>query len=149
MRKYLGWMAMAAMLTFLPGLTQAQATRFDVFGGAILGSPTGFLGGGDLVFPINRNFSFVPSAAVGRSGHTGLFTLDGTFRYAFHPDDQAFVPYVLGGVGMAQWGSATHGSAIIGVGARFPVGHGVWIVPEVRAASHGLARFTIGFSKSF
>lgn len=149
MRKSLGWMAVLALtMALLPALASAQA-RFDVFGGAVLGSPSGFLAGGDLIFPINHNVSFVPSAAVGRSGDTGLFTLDGTFRYAFHLDDEAFVPYILGGVGMSQWGSTTHGSGIIGVGVRFPVGHGVWIVPEVRAADHGLARFTIGFSKSF
>ncbi|MGH9487243.1 MAG: hypothetical protein ACRD04_06580 [Terriglobales bacterium] len=148
MRKCCGSLALLALLVALPALARAQA-RYDIYGGAILGSPSGFLGGGELIFPINRHISFVPDVAVGRSGHTGLFTLDGTFRYAFHPDDEAFIPYLLGGVGMSQWGTSTHGSAIVGLGARFPIGNGVWIVPEVRAGTHGLARFTIGISKSF
>ncbi|MGH9412514.1 MAG: hypothetical protein ACRD0Y_02130 [Terriglobales bacterium] len=149
MRKYCGWIALVGLLlASLPALAQRPA-RYNIFGGALLGSPSGFAAGGELIFPINRHVSFVPSAALGRSGHTGLFTLDGTFRYAFHLDDEAFIPYLLGGVGLSQWGSATHGSGIIGAGVRFPIGHEMWIVPEVRAADHGLARFTIGFSKSF
>ncbi|MGH9467751.1 MAG: hypothetical protein ACRD1Y_10390 [Terriglobales bacterium] len=149
MRKYCGWIAALTLLVAcLPALGQGTV-RYNVFGGALLGSPSGFSAGGALIFPINRHVSFVPSAAFGRSGNTGLFTLDGTFRYAFHPDDEAFIPYILGGVGLSQWGSSTHGSAIAGGGVRFPIGHGAWIVPEVRAGEHGLARFTIGFSKSF
>jgi|SRR6185312_13199594 len=132
----------------LGGWAQGPA-RYTLFAGPLLGSPSGFSAGAGLNFAITHNVSFEPSAALGRTGHSGVFTLDGVFHYEFHPDDQAFIPYLLGGVGLAQWGSATHGSAIIGIGARFPIGHDVWIVPEVRAADHGLARFTIGFSKSF
>lgn len=123
--------------------------RYTVFGGALLGSPSGFVGGAGLSFALTHNFTFDPSAAIGRAGHTGLFTLDGSFHYEFHPDDEAFIPYVLAGVGLAQWGSDTTGSALIGVGARIPLHNGLWIVPEVRAGGHGLSRFTIGISKSF
>lgn len=130
------------------GLAQGPV-RYTIFGGALLGSPSGFAGGGGLTFAINHNVTFDPGIAVGRSGHTGLFTASGVFRYEFHPDDEAFIPYILGGVGLSQWGSATHGSAIVGLGARIPLHHGFWIVPEVRGADHGLARFTIGISKSF
>jgi hypothetical protein len=105
--------------------------------------------GAGLSFDINRNVGFEPTIAIGRSGHSALFTADGTFHYEFHPDDEAVIPYILGGVGLAQWGSATHGSGIVGAGALFPIGHHTWIVPEVRAGGHGLARFTIGISKSF
>src|SRR6185437_10163971 len=114
--------ALALILFALPAMAQAPA-RYTFFGGALLGTPNGFSAGAGLTFNINRNVSFDPTAAVGRSGHTGLFT--------------------LGGVGLAQWGSSTHGSGIAGVGARFPIGHHAWIVPEVRGATHGLARFTI------
>lgn len=140
--------ALALMIFALPGMAQAPA-RYTFFGGALLGTPNGFSAGAGLTFNINHNVSFDPTAAVGRSGSTGLFTLDGVFRYEFHVDDEAVIPYLLGGVGLAQWGSSTHGSGIVGVGARFPIGHRMWIVPEVRGATHGLARFTIGISKSF
>ncbi|MGH9394580.1 MAG: hypothetical protein ACRD1E_10455 [Terriglobales bacterium] len=132
----------------LPGLAQGPV-RYNFFGGALLGTPNGFTAGAGLTFALHHNISFDPTVAVGRSGHAGLFTLDGSFRYEFHPDDEAIIPYLLVGVGLAQWGSATHGSGIVGVGARFPIGHNTWIVPEVRGATHGLARFTIGISKSF
>lgn len=143
-RKWLLLIVVAALS--VPGFSQA---RYTFFGGALLGSPSGFGVGAGLNFPINRTVSFEPTVAVGRSGHTGLFTADGVFHFAFHPDDEAVIPYLLGGVGVVQWGSATHGSAIGGVGARFPIGRGTWIVPELRFADHGLARFTIGISKSF
>ncbi|MGH9481950.1 MAG: hypothetical protein ACRD1L_07625 [Terriglobales bacterium] len=123
--------------------------RYTFFGGALLGTPNGFGAGAGLTFALKDNFSFDPGVAVGRSGGSGLFTLDGVFRYEFHPDDEAFIPYLVGGVGLAQWGSATHGSGIVGIGARIPIGKHAWIVPEVRGATHGLARFTIGYSKSF
>lgn len=144
-----GWILAAVLVALaLPGLGQSPA-RYTFFGGALLGTPNGFTAGAGLTFNLSHNVSFEPTAAVGRSGHTGLFTVDGTFRYEFHPDDQAIIPYLLGGVGLAQWGSQTHGSGIIGVGARFPIGHHTWIEPEVRGATHGLARFTIGITKSF
>lgn len=147
MRRF--WLTLILLgLGALPGLSQAPA-RYTFLGGALLGTPNGFAVGAGLTFNINRNVSFDPGLAVGRSGHTGLFTASGVFRYEFHPDDEAVIPYLLGGVGLAQWASATHGSAIGGLGARFPIGHHVWIVPEVRFATHGLARFTIGLSKSF
>lgn len=149
MRVQRGWlMAVALAFLALPGLAQAPA-RYTFFGGALLGTPNGFTAGAGLTFAMNHNLSFDPSLAVGRSGHTGLLTVDGVFRYEFHPDDEAIIPYLLGGVGLAQWGSATHGSGIIGLGARIPIGHHTWIVPELRGATHGLARFTIGITKSF
>lgn len=144
-----GWILCAAMAALCLGSWAQSPARYTFFGGALLGSPNGFAVGAGLTFAMNHNVSFDPSIAVGRSGHTGLFTADGVFRYEFHPDNEAIIPYVLGGVGLAQWGSSTHGSAIAGLGARIPIGHGTWIVPEVRAADHGLARFTIGISKSF
>lgn len=140
------WAVMAGLLSLGAA---AQSPRYTLFGGALLGAPNGFTLGVGLALPINRNVSFEPSVAGGRSGHAGLFTADGVFTYAFHLDDEAFVPYILGGVGLAQWGSASHGSAIAGFGVRFPIGNDAWITPEVRAGSHGLARFTIGYSKSF
>lgn len=143
------WILPALLCAFcLAGRAQSPV-RYNLFGGALLGSPNGFSAGAGLNFAINRNVSFEPSVAFGRSGHTGLFTADGVFHYAFHVDDEAIIPYLLGGVGLAQWGSATHGSGIIGIGARIPLGHGTWLQPEVRGATHGLARFTIGISKSF
>ncbi|MGH9474567.1 MAG: hypothetical protein ACRD1M_17695 [Terriglobales bacterium] len=143
------WLVLIILgLGALPGWSQAPV-RYTFLGGALLGTPSGFAVGAGLTFNINRNVSFDPGIAVGRSGDTGLFTASGVFRYEFHPDNEAVIPYILGGVGLSQWGSATHGSAIGGVGARFPIGHGTWIVPEVRLADHGLARFTIGISKSF
>ncbi|MGN6592912.1 MAG: hypothetical protein ACTHJX_08440 [Terriglobales bacterium] len=149
MRKHLGVMVALGMVIFaLPALAQ-QPSRYTFFGGALLGSPNGFAAGAGLTFDINRNVSFDPQFSLGRSGHAGLFTLSGVFRYEFHVDDEAVVPYLLGGIGLAQWDSSTHGSAIAGVGARFPIGHHTWIVPEVRAATHGLARVSIGISKSF
>jgi len=144
------WILLPALLCAFCLAGSAQSpVRYTFFGGALLGSPNGFAAGGALNFAINRNVSFEPSLALGRSGNEGLFTADGVFHYDFHLDDEAIIPYLLGGVGLAQWGSATHGSAIIGVGARIPLGHGTWLVPEVRGATHGLARFTIGISKSF
>ena len=139
------------ILTLLAALTLPAwgQSRYTVFAGALLGSPSGFAVGAGVNFPINHTVSFEPSVAVGRSGHQGLFTADGVFHFTLHPDDEAFTPYLLGGVGLAQWGSATHGSVIGGVGAYIPIGHGVWITPEVRAGERGLARFTIGISKSF
>jgi hypothetical protein len=134
----------------MSGILSAQGPgRYTFFGGAVLGSPSGFVGGAGVSFGLTHNLTFDPSVAIGRSGHSGLFTLDGSFHYEFHPDDAAFVPYVLAGVGLAQWGSDTSGSALIGVGARIPLHHDMWIVPEVRAGAHGLGRFTIGISKSF
>lgn len=141
-------MAAALVVLALPGWGQAPV-RYTFLGGAMLGTPNGFSAGAGLTFAINHNVTFDPGFAVGRSGNTGMFTVSGVFRYEFHPDDEAIIPYLLGGVGLAQWGSTTHGSGIAGVGARIPIGHQVWIVPEVRGATHGLARFTIGFSKSF
>lgn len=142
------WLILVLAACALPGWAQAPA-RYQIFAGPLLGSPSGFAAGAGLVFDINHEVSFVPTLAVGRTGHTGLLTVDGTFRYAFHPDDEAFIPYILGGVGLVQWGSATHGSAIAGVGMRIPLHHDTWIVPEIRAGSHGAARFTIGISKRF
>lgn len=144
----MAWVAAAVVMLAAWGAAQGPA-RYTIFGGALLGSPSGFVAGANLTFDINHNITFDPGIAGGRSGHTGLFTASGVFRYEFHLDDEAFVPYVLGGVGLSQFGSATHGSAIVGLGARFPLHHGFWIVPEVRGADHGLARFTIGISKSF
>lgn len=148
----IGRMAMLAAAFALAAATGAAAqgpARYTVFGGALLGTPSGFGAGANLTFNLNHNVSFDPGLAVGRSGNTGLFTASGVFRYEFHVDDEALIPYLLGGVGLSQWGSTTHGSAIVGVGARIPLHHELWIVPEVRAGDHGLARFTIGISKSF
>ena len=144
-----GGMMVGALLLGTVAAWGQGPVRYTFFGGALLGTPNGFNAGAGLTFAINHSVSFDPSVTVGRSGSTGLFTADGVFRYEFHPDDQAIIPYLLGGVGLAQWGSTTHGSAIAGVGARIPIGHQVWIVPEIRGATHGLARFTIGISKSF
>lgn len=148
MLRRLIWIGLSVAMMAALGAAQGPA-RYTIFGGAVLGTPSGFEAGADLTFKINRNVSFDPGIAVGRSGHTGLFTASGVFRYEFHLDDEAFVPYLLGGVGLSQWGSSTHGSGIIGIGARFPLHHDLWVVPEVRAGDHGLARFTIGISKSF
>lgn len=141
-------LALSLVIFALPAMAQ-QPSRYTFFGGALPGSPSGFAAGAGLTFDLNRNLSFDPGFSLGRSGNAGLLTLSGVFRYDFHVDDEAVIPYLLGGVGMAQWGSATHGSAIGGLGARFPIGHHTWIVPEVRLATHGLARISIGFSKSF
>ena len=145
--KYICLIAAVAGMFCLPGL--AQSPRYTLFGGALLGSPSGFTVGGGLDFAIAHNVSFDPSIAGGRTGSAGVFTAQGVFDYSFHPDDEAFIPYILGGVGLAEVGSVTHGSVIAGVGVRFPIGNGEWIVPEVQVGDHGLGRFTIGFSKSF
>lgn len=126
-----------------------SARRVSFFGGALFTDSSGFAGGVGLGLGLTRNVVFEPTFAVGRSGHSNLFTLDGSFAYEFHPDDEAFVPYLLAGVGMSQFGSSTHGSGIVGGGIRFPIGHNEWIQPEVRAGAHGLGRFTIAFTKTF
>lgn len=137
-------------LLSLPAAAQHPGDgSFTFFGGALLGSPSGFVAGVGLGLPVTTNVSFEPTLSLGRSGHSNVFTLDGSFLYNFHLSDSGVVPYVLGGVGLAQWGSSTHGSPIIGIGARFPIGGDTWIRPEIRAGDHGLGRFTIGISKSF
>ena len=141
---------MGCALLSLPAAAQhPNDGSFTFFGGALLGSPSGFGGGVGLGIPLTTNASFEPTVALGRSGHSNVFTLDGSFVYNFHLPDSGIVPYVLGGVGLAQWGGSTHGSPIIGIGARFPLGGDTWIRPEIRAADHGLSRFTIGITKTF
>ncbi len=149
MSRVKGWLVAAALAVLCSAGLAQKPVRYNFFGGALLGTPNGFTAGAGLTFAINRNVTFDPTIAVGRSGSAGLFTADGVFHYEFHPDNEVIIPYILGGVGLAQWGSATHGSAIVGAGARIPIGHGIWITPEVRGATHGLARFTIGITKSF
>lgn len=137
-------------LLSLPAAAQRPGEgSITFFGGALFGEPSGFAGGVGLGLPVTGNVSFEPTIALGRSGHSNVFTLDGSFLYNFHLSGSHVVPYVLGGVGLAQWGGSTHGSPIIGMGIRFPLGNDTWIRPEIRAGDHGLGRFTIGISKSF
>lgn len=149
MSTFKGWFVAAAVAVLCSAGLAQRPVRYTFFGGALLGTPNGFSAGAGLTFAINRNVTFEPTIAAGRSGNTGLFTADGVFHYEFHPDNEVIIPYILGGVGLSQWGSSTHGSGIVGLGARIPIGHDAWITPEVRGATHGLARFTIGFTKSF
>ncbi len=122
---------------------------YTFFGGALLGSPSGFAVGAGLGFDLTHNVTFEPTVALGRTGNDNMFSLDGSFLYNFHLSDTGIVPYVLGGVGLAQFGNETHGSPILGFGARFPLHNGWQLRPEVRFADHGLARFTFGLSHSF
>lgn len=140
--------ALCALGLMLPLHAQNQTTA-NFFGGAILGTPSGFAGGVGLGLPVTSNVTFEPSFAVGHTGHVNVFTLDGVFDYNFHLRDEKPVPYVLGGVGLAQYDSTTHGSPLIGAGVRFPVANGWQIRPEIRWGTHGLSRFTIGFTKTF
>ena len=134
----------------LPAMAQhAGDGEVTFFGGALLGSPSGFVAGAGLGFGLTPHVSFEPTVALGRSGHSNVFTLDGSFLYNFRIPDSRISSYVLGGVGLAQWGGSTHGSPIIGAGLRFPIGEGAYIRPELRFGDHGLGRFTIGLSKSF
>ncbi|MGH9540539.1 MAG: hypothetical protein ACRD2H_01490 [Terriglobales bacterium] len=119
------------------------------FGGAILGDPSGFQGGAGLGFGITHNVSFEPSFAIGRTGGVNVFTLDGVFDYNFHLQHGQPIPYILGGVGLAQYANSTHGSPIVGGGVRFPISDGWQIRPEIRWGTHGLSRFTIGLTKTF
>jgi hypothetical protein len=119
------------------------------FGGALLGSPNGFGAGAGLGISLTRNVSFEPTFLFGRQGGDGVFTLDGSFLYHFHLSDSRLVPYLLGGVGLAEYDGHTHGSPIIGGGIAFPVDNGWQIRPEVRIGTHGLSRFTIGLTKTF
>ncbi len=137
-------------LLSLPAAAQGPGEgSITFFGGALFGEPSGFAAGVGLGLPVTGNVGFEPTVALGRSGHSNVFTLDGSFLYNFHLSDTRVVPYVLGGVGLAQWGGSTHGSPIVGIGIRLPLGGGTWIRPEIRAGDHGLGRFTIGISKSF
>ncbi|MGH9534649.1 MAG: hypothetical protein ACRD2E_07300 [Terriglobales bacterium] len=119
------------------------------FGGALLGSPNGFGAGAGLGISVTHNVSFQPTFLVGRQGGVGIFTLDGSFLYHFHISNSRLVPYLLGGVGLAEYGNSTHGSPIVGGGIEFPVRDGWQIRPEVRLATHGLSRFSIGLTKTF
>lgn len=132
----------------LPAWGQSTG-NWTLFGGALLSNPSGFVVGGGLGLNLTRHVDFEPTIAFGRKGGNGVFTLDGSFLYNFHLSNTRIVPYVLGGVGLAEIGGITHGSPIVGFGARFPLHDGFYVRPEVRIAGDGLSRFTIGISKSF
>jgi hypothetical protein len=143
-----------ALFFISPRLSQAQkkgggANSVTFFGGALFGDGNGFGVGAEVSFPLTNNVDFEPSLLIGRIGDNSMFSLDGSFLYNFRIRDSKIVPYVLGGVGLAQFGSATHGSPIIGAGARFPLNGSTEIRPEIRAGTAGLARFTIGITKRF
>lgn len=147
--------SLLACLVLLVGLAcarpaMAQEVRsYSLFGGALLGSPNGFGAGAGLGIGVTRNITFEPTVLFGRQGGSGVFTLDGSFLYHFHLSDTRVVPYILGGVGLAQYAGSTHGSPIIGGGVAFPLHDGWQVRPEVRVGTHGLSRFTIGLTKTF
>lgn len=147
--------SLLACLVLLVGLAwarpaAAQSVRsFSFFGGALLGSPNGFGAGAGLGIGITRNVSFEPTILFGRQGGSGVFTLDGSFLYHFHLRDSRISPYLLGGVGLAEYDDSTHGSPLIGAGVAFPLSDGWQIRPEVRVGTHALSRFTIGLTKTF
>jgi hypothetical protein len=141
-------LALLGLAFCLPSWGQSTG-NWTLFGGALLGSPSGFAAGAGVGFHLTPHVDFEPTIAFGRKAGAGLFSLDGSFLYNFHLSSTRVVPYVLGGVGLAEFGGTTHGSPIVGFGARSPLHHGFYIRPEVRLAGNGLSRFTIGISKSF
>lgn len=144
----LGLLLFGCLLLMRPAAAQ-NVGSVTFFGGALLGSPTGFAGGAGLGLNVTHNITFEPTFAIGRAGHENVFTLDGSFLYNFHLQDGEPTPYILGGVGMSQYGGATHGSPLIGAGVRFPLHNGWQLRPEVRVGTHGLSRFTIGLTRTF
>lgn len=129
--------------------TAQNVRSYTLFGGALLGSPNGFGAGAGLGIGVTQNITFEPTILFGRQGGAGVFTVDGSFLYHFHLSDSRLAPYILGGVGLAQYEGSTHGSPIIGAGIAFPLHDGWQVRPEVRVGTHGLSRFTIGLTKTF
>lgn len=141
---------MAGLLLFSSGLAAAQgSTGWTLFAGAVTQPSSGFAAGGGVFLKVAPKVYFEPTFSLGQVGHDGLFTLDGSFRYMFHLQGSQIKPYVLGGVGLSEFDGSTHGSPIVGVGARFPTSGGWAIEPEFRIAGDGLGRFTIGLVKTF
>lgn len=145
---WFGVMVLCALGLALP-LQAQNVGSVTFFGGAVLGTPSGFEGGAGLGLNVTRNVTFEPTFAVGHTGDFNVFTLDGSFLYNFRLQHGQPIPYILGGVGLAQFGGDTHGSPLIGAGIRFPISNGWQIRPEIRWGTHGLSRFTIGLTKTF
>lgn len=132
-----------------PASAQTATPRYSIFAADLFGSPNGFGLGGSVALALPSDFLIEPSLVIGRRQGQAIFTADGAFLYEFHPDDEVIIPYLLGGIGMAQYGGNTYGGVLAGFGARIPVHHQTWVQLELRAGRHGLGRFTLGLSKNF